>query len=596
MRTPTFSDVLPRLVSAYAVGKLVPFIGAGMSSKACPCWEEMVTGLETHAQKIGAPVDGNELSKQLLQRASHIGTILRRKGNQHLIAALRDVIYKGAAEVPDQTRALAAIDWPLILTTNYDDLLKVALERRFDDESRTLQRESSMNHVPDIRQVTVLGRGVRDCQQVSSSLDAPTGPLLWALQGFLSRSGAHALEEEIVLGHEEYRRATHTQLHFRRVFAEVFRRRSFLFLGSGLGEPYFLDLFGEVIEFFGPNSAPHYALTSDDVDVEFLRSRYNIIVVKFNAYGELIPLLDELGRAIRANVPRPAMWSYSLRPLRAATSAKAEVPLRADLSIINDRLPEPDREQGECVVLSAGLTRDGGMYLSGGMQSVLRNVDPGVRADVTLPRSPGDPSFFDLAATNRPELANFAAVAPWFAWDQRDLRLIRPATIRALEWAAARDFRVLRMPLIGAGLSRHFHPRFSLIEIIQGFRDWRRNPENEGPLELIIHVVDADVVRELTSGSINPLELLASTDLRFWLEVVDGERFERELLFRAETEALSSLAARYGVDSAEWAIEVEPRPQGAAGEMVGPRTQDMTLRQVGVLPGSTLRFLRNAIR
>ena len=47
-------------------------------------------------------------------------------------------------------------------------------------------------------------------------------------------------EAELVVRHAEYRRAANRVPHFRRRFAELFRTRSLLFLGSGLAEPYFL--------------------------------------------------------------------------------------------------------------------------------------------------------------------------------------------------------------------------------------------------------------------------------------------------------------------------------------------------------------------
>ena len=44
------------------------------------------------------------------------------------------------------------------------------------------------------------------------------------------------------MGHDEYRRVTYRDIHFRRAFAEVFRHRSLLFLGSGIRETYLQEL------------------------------------------------------------------------------------------------------------------------------------------------------------------------------------------------------------------------------------------------------------------------------------------------------------------------------------------------------------------
>ena len=88
------------------------------------------------------------------------------------------------------------------------------------------------------------------------------GEVVWALQGFLGPRkniadqlrGLTELKSEIVVGHAEYRRTTNREPHFRRCFAEVFRNSSFLFLGAGLAEPYFLNLFDEIIELPAPRT------------------------------------------------------------------------------------------------------------------------------------------------------------------------------------------------------------------------------------------------------------------------------------------------------------------------------------------------------
>ena len=72
----------------------------------------------------------------------------------------------------------------------------------------------------------------------------------------VSRSGSGpGLEPEVVVGHADYRRVALRSEGFRRTFAEVFRQRSLLFVGSGLTDRYLLDLFGQIVELYGPGSA-----------------------------------------------------------------------------------------------------------------------------------------------------------------------------------------------------------------------------------------------------------------------------------------------------------------------------------------------------
>jgi hypothetical protein len=65
----------------------------------------------------------------------------------------------------------------------------------------------------------VCGRSRLDCQRVLSSLRRPDNPIMWAVQGFLGGQARFStadevslppnlplLEQEVVIGHEEYRR------------------------------------------------------------------------------------------------------------------------------------------------------------------------------------------------------------------------------------------------------------------------------------------------------------------------------------------------------------------------------------------------------
>src|SRR5207245_11027 len=101
--------------------------------------------------------------------------------------------------IPSQTEALAGVYWPLVLTTNYDDLYWSATR-------------------PTKRPV-VLGREREDCHRVLRSLDESHAPILWAIQGFLAGQVAspedvipdqaqrQSLSDQLVVGHQQYQRA-----------------------------------------------------------------------------------------------------------------------------------------------------------------------------------------------------------------------------------------------------------------------------------------------------------------------------------------------------------------------------------------------------
>ena len=49
--------ILPRLISTYEAGRLVPFIGLGMSRRACSDWPSFIGGLESAAGVVARPAD-----------------------------------------------------------------------------------------------------------------------------------------------------------------------------------------------------------------------------------------------------------------------------------------------------------------------------------------------------------------------------------------------------------------------------------------------------------------------------------------------------------------------------------------------------------
>lgn len=277
-----FERVLPRLIAAYEAGRLVPFLGAGMSAGACHLWPQFVVNLE-RAADIQATEGGKEPGAdptRLIQRANRAVTRLKNRNRAEFPAALRAALeIPGVQQAPPQTAALAKTWWPLVLTTNYDDWFyweaapaEAEPHSGWRREPRsTVEKRRELYGKPTRRRFALLGRRPVDCYRLLHSLHAPHDPILWCLQGFVG--GQHPrgravlgatqpdggrLESELVVGHQEYRRVTFTAPQFRRAFAEVFRDRSLWFLGSSLTEPYFLDLFGEILEMSGPNPYRHY--------------------------------------------------------------------------------------------------------------------------------------------------------------------------------------------------------------------------------------------------------------------------------------------------------------------------------------------------
>ena len=310
--------ILQEVRSAYARGRLVPFLGSGMSREVCRDWPGMIKALEASAGTAGNASDargsGSSELDYVRRAAQALAQLRLGRGETVADSVSKALLENGPAAPPPQTRALASLYWPLVLTTNYDDLFaaavhELALTRRWAAKAPEDERREPT--------VQIVGRSSIDCHRVLSALSYPTPPLLWALQGYLggqalirtkdgslstyqewaapnglSTTGEHGtrgdLRRQIVVGHADYRRVALRSEGFRRAFAEVFRSRTLLFLGSGLSESYLLDLFSQIIELHGPAAHPHFAVCSrGKVDVDFLRRNYGIWVHELATHDDL---------------------------------------------------------------------------------------------------------------------------------------------------------------------------------------------------------------------------------------------------------------------------------------------------------------------
>ena len=315
------TTILPRLAATYESGRLVPFLGSGMSVPVCTDWWTFVHRLEVEATGQEVPPFSKRVSREkLIGKANNAVRSLKARERGAFEAAVQKAILRNTATpaVPEQTLALAKLRWPLVLSTNYDNCYAAALH---------LQQEAPA------RPLAVVGRGVEDCQRVLNSLSVAGRSLLWALQGYLDAphvlpgsSDSSSLRQQLVVGHEEYRRVTYRDLHFRRAFAEVFRQRSLLFLGAGIQETYLQELFGEVLEYHGPSTRPHYAFIQEgEVDPDFMLARFQIIAVEYprGEHSFVIKWLKDLTELVNSPSHAPMSWSWGRIRRRGRTTGRA---------------------------------------------------------------------------------------------------------------------------------------------------------------------------------------------------------------------------------------------------------------------------------
>ncbi len=632
------------LVSAYERGRLVPFLGAGMSYPACTLWNGFLSHLDKVAaqlEKAQAGVSHQPKFKEKSTARAYLSSVaLRNKLTQEEYwGQLREALQPNPSRViPVQTRNLARIWWPLVITTNYDDLFLTATRTSARSKMRFRRRWPMQpmhlvsRHPQDCRRIlsslvepligideTTMGEGVAPGSVVQEgSLPehdpfAPegAGSYLWHVQGFLGgQADPHSKPEErdpassgpgfqsplrfledLVIGHAEYRRVINTELQFRRCFGEVFRQRSFLFLGSSLEEDYFLNLFGEVLELFGSNPFPHFALVKrGSVDTRFLLERMNILVCEYEDHDQLPDWIARLGEAIHGDRCRATRFSFSVRSPFWLTSRRNE----GDFAVLRSTLPfQKDIPKNHCVAVSAGRGPNREVWIGPEiLQRYLKVQFPRLLPRLGRMRLPAGGYVLRLdtkrcyaVAARNPNRHGRAA---------RSLEYLHPAVSALLDRVWNDGFEVVHMQLLAAGRLQIFPPTWSLIETARAFGQWRRrHPSRQ--LRLFVYVLDPLVLFNVSTGRLAFHELLSVDTASFWLEVVRaGNKVMRIPVQYACQTLLGEVLDEFRIPrSPEWHVWVRPAPRRMTANEPSS-TQDLAeqpLTSLGIVPGSTLAFV-----
>lgn len=588
-----FQDsVLLRLRYLYKRGVLVPSLGAGMSVDGCPLWKDFVINLERAANLACDGAQARESSSELIQRAARAVRKLKNERSGQFASVVRQALYIPEACMTAASDELAKLWWPLVVTTNYDDWF-MSSWNGYHADGKPLAKLSSLQ---------ICGRNRPDCERVLNSLQAPDSPLLWALQGFVGgQSGTNndyqpsmaklaELAEELVVGHEEYRRVTHGAPGFRRAFAEVFRSRSFLFLGTSLSDPYFMNLFDEILELQGSLGHMHYAFVKKgSVDTRFLQERLQIFPVEYEDHSDLPELLRHLRETLNGNQPHESKWCYSLDvPFFLPTGGVSE-----DLRIVRGGLPSAGLR--ECLSISAGKDKSS-LLLSAYGRSRLSECLGLSEPDLLLKLEQVTEHVWRVR-----DAQAFVVVARDLSTDSdyRDARIIRKATIELLQEAALSGFDLVNTMLLAAGRHRKFPPYVALIQMVKAFSVYKRS-NAKSKLKLSIYVVDPSVLSLLSSGRLDVNEVLCVEDTRFWVEVWRGPQdITRYLEFTDDDLPLRLLLEKYDIPRQGWNVQILPSPIEhqkvlPSSEIVtaaSSHQREWTVGGVGLLPGSTLRLL-----
>lgn len=587
---------LPRLLTYYRRGVLVPFIGSGMSRPACAAWIPFVLGLARRANhtvpaELQRELDaGRAPSTELYRLADLCVRRLKARGRQALAEAGREAL-RGTddSRIPDQTAALAEIHWPLVMSTNYDDLLLRAAHARRAAAIAAGERRAML---PPLYELA--GQSVQDCHTVLRSLDVVMPPVLWALQGFLGgraltqtpieAARAERLEREVVIGHQQYQAVINAQPHLRRAVAEVFRRRSLLFLGSGVQEDYLINLFSEIIHHHGPSAHTHHAVFHDSqrgaVDAAFFRLRLGIeplFVADHTAIPALLARLRSNVSSRRTPAERDRVFSCAPHELAFRfSSGDGGFTLR----LRREAVGRP-RGSAECIGVSVGRSADGPI-LGHKAKAALQVTGVAEAAwgewlaqddDGYIYRHAAEPQLFAIAARDRG-----AEV------DRRHL-LVIPTALKAFVACVDREgFESATITLLAAGGSRPWPALYPFVMMLSAIRELGRTPPAR-LRELVISIVDSTVWYPVLAGKI-PVELLLSTDTAtVWVHVVGepDDELESYALTLTGGATVADVARQCGLPPGAWRLSVYPVPDGDQERVAG-------WGEVAVVPGATVMF------
>jgi len=608
-----FDSVLPYLASAYRRGLLTPFIGSGMSMPACTSWLDLLRGLADAAevdvpQHLKTSKPGQTLDTSELYRLADKAVLgLAALNADERADAYRKALNAGGkaagnCTIPAQTEALARCYWPLVLSTNYDDLYVVSrMQQSRADEMAGVSRTgtSSQNARRDETAIPeVLGRSVEDCHKVLRALDAPTRPIVWAVQGFLGGQAAslnvlveqfdideqrrRELASQVVVGYQQYQHAINAQPHFRRAFAEILSRRSLLFLGSGILEDYLINLFGEIGHHYGPGPHPHFALfpkeKKDTIDTRFLQTRLGIAPVFYGHYSELPELLGRLTDVIwerRAplapTAPKPALaWMPDELGFSLSEGIRKPTGEARKLRIRYAPLPVPDaNDTHECVIVSVGRTSDNhpilGRQASGLLKAAGFAADPGLGGwpPVDAPpsyvfRFPGSPIFAVAARIPSPKPPPVNSHDD--PEDSRDLSIIAHSVCEALRAVDVAGFHHVHIGPVASGQYRLWHPLHPFVQTLAGIRQFFAASPDTRIASLDLHVLSPAIWFPIVAGKIPVAEMLSSHMMKIWVDIRDVSGASEIFAVTAcGPTRVGDIKKLCGLPSARWNAEILPR-------------------------------------
>ena len=290
------------LIRSVSQGQIVPFVGSGVSmavKKALfPSWDKL---LGTLADKLDEetktkPAQIVRLFAEMNQLNKAADLAVESLGKAHFRDVMKSIF--GMQQPKDVDLSLPNALWSLgpriIVTTNYDRVLE------WTKPSNPI-RNSEVANLADL-----------------FSTSTPENPFVWHVHGHISDP------DSLILSPQQYNALyrdakvdTHPLAAAWLQLRSLFANHPLLFVGFGLQDEYVMDAVSTVLEMFGGNLRPSYALLKKGDDrAAALWNKYSISVIEYENHGQqLVDLIADIAAQAKALATNPGISIGSPPPI-----------------------------------------------------------------------------------------------------------------------------------------------------------------------------------------------------------------------------------------------------------------------------------------
>ncbi|MGK4004959.1 SIR2 family protein [Sorangium sp. So ce1036] len=316
---------------------VVPFVGAGVSMAAqdrngervFPSWAELLSGAATRLREDGKRPEANVVEGLLEKRTPDYFEAARyaREGmGPGWYRYLREALDPPSHRIDPRSLSLARAVWQLpsklVITTNYDQILRHAL----DDPNDLVQLS--------VDATAELSAMLRD------EIDRPT---VWHLHGFIQQPQRLILTPD---GYRELYPSQEDEVRYRaalQALRHLLAARTFLFIGFSLDDAVFGNQIAWVQEAFGGAVGPHYMLVRAHELRDSQRRLKDLSCIEFLPFegfgAPLVALVQALGAAGHERyAAAPPAADVPRAPVPRAPSARASAPAEPT-SPVNEAAP-----------------------------------------------------------------------------------------------------------------------------------------------------------------------------------------------------------------------------------------------------------------